>query len=155
MGLSLRRRSFGLHQFATELVCCGLVFATQVIRVTSTCDKSSFFGGCGLVFAVLVAAGHCQSEKKISKKCHYNNTINSININSTPILERIRGHDPRPGWLVDRRRWGCTRHSFMHGRSRMTIVVCGMTLASLLCRDGACRVFTDQTDIACSKGEAP
>ena len=36
----------------------------------------------------------------------------------------------------------------MHGRSRMTLV-------SLHCRDGACRVFTDLADIACTKREAP
>ena len=35
----------------------------------------------------------------------------------------------------------------MHGRSRMTI----KTLASLQCRDGARRVFTDQVDIASTK----
>ena len=35
---------------------------------------------------------------------------------------------------------------FVHGPSRMT-------LASLLCRDGARRVFTNQADIACTKRE--
>ena len=39
---------------------------------------------------------------------------------------------------------------FMHGRSRMTI-----DPHILQCRDGACRVFTDQADIASTKREAP
>ena len=38
----------------------------------------------------------------------------------------------------------------MHGRSRMNI-----DLASLQCRDGARRVFTDEADIACTESEAP
>ena len=38
--------------------------------------------------------------------------------------------------------WG--GHNFVHGCSRMTIVVCGVTLAPLQCRDGARRVFTHQ-----------
>ena len=50
---------------------------------------------------------------------------------------------------------GRTRYINACGRSRMTIVVCGVTLASLQCRDGACRVLTDEADIACTKREAP
>ena len=44
---------------------------------------------------------------------------------------------------------GCTQ--FVHGRRRVNLE----TLTSLLCRDGARRVFTDQTGIACTKREAP
>ena len=38
---------------------------------------------------------------------------------------------------------------------RIAVVVRPQTLASLLCRDGACRVFTSQADIVCTKRKAP
>ena len=41
----------------------------------------------------------------------------------------------------------------MHGRGDMAIFI--ETLASLRCRVGARRVFTDQADIACTKRKAP
>ena len=53
---------------------------------------------------------------------------------------------------------------FVHGRSRMTIVVCGMWYVvcgmwydprTLQYRGGARRVFADQADKACTKREAP
>ena len=37
----------------------------------------------------------------------------------------------------------------------MAVVLRPQTLPSLLCRDGARRVFTDQANIACTKREAP
>ena len=43
----------------------------------------------------------------------------------------------------------------MYPISCMAVVVWPQTLASLQCRDGACRVFADQADIACTKREAP
>ena len=50
-------------------------------------------------------------------------------------------------------RMECTH--FMHCRSGITAVVCGMTRASLQRQDGARRVFTDQADIVCTKRKAP
>ena len=46
---------------------------------------------------------------------------------------------------------GCTRYSCM----AVSYDHSGMTLASLQCREGACRAFTNQADIACTKREAP
>ena len=57
-------------------------------------------------------------------------------------------HTPQKGWMND---WQgrCT------SLSCMTVVVWPWTLASLQCRDGARRVFTDHADIVCIKREAP
>ena len=44
---------------------------------------------------------------------------------------------------------------FMHGHSGMPYDIVVQTLAFLQSRDGACRAFTDQADIACTKREAP
>ena len=43
----------------------------------------------------------------------------------------------------------------MYSISCMAVVVWPLTLAPLQSRDGACRVFTDQANIACTKREAP
>ena len=52
------------------------------------------------------------------------------------------------GWGVG----GGGNSKFMHGRGYDHSYY---TVASLPCRDGARRVFTDQADIACTKREAP
>ena len=43
----------------------------------------------------------------------------------------------------------------VYSLSFMAVVVCPQTLASLQCRDGACRVLADQADIASTKRVAP
>ena len=54
-------------------------------------------------------------------------------------------------WLCEGGGGGRTRCIVMHGCSRVR----PETLASLVCRDGARWVFTDQADTACTKREAP
>ena len=47
--------------------------------------------------------------------------------------------------------WSVHSIEEMYSVSCMAEVVRPYILASLQCRDGACRAFTDQTDIACTK----